>query len=335
MAIRASSARDIDALITDLSSERAVVRETALARLTVIGSRAVIHLTALAGALDAPASTRIAALRALEAIGDVRAIDSATPALDDADKGVAVAAAAILKRFLTGKRGADVTDALTAKAMDAGAGDAVRLAALVSLDELGAAALDPLWKALSGDSSASVRAHVADARSGQRAEIESDDTGALPDDPEKLRHRLSLGRASASLTDLQDLVERIRAREASESGARREAWTRARGAAHVALAKRGSRLGLYDLRESLEKSAAPLPVEFMAALSLAGDATCLESIATAHAHAPESADAWWRDHLADAFHAIVKREGLTGRHAVMRKIQKRWPALIKTTAKTT
>jgi len=33
VAIRSSSARDIDALITDLASERAVVRETALARL--------------------------------------------------------------------------------------------------------------------------------------------------------------------------------------------------------------------------------------------------------------------------------------------------------------
>jgi hypothetical protein len=66
-------------------------------------------------------------------------------------------------------------------------------------------------------------------------------------------------------------------------------------------------------------------VEFMAALSLAGDATCLEAVAAAHAHAT---DAWWRDHLADAFHAIVKREGLTGRHAVMRKIQKRWPAIV-------
>ena len=67
----------------------------------------------------------------------------------------------------------------------------------------------------------------ADAQRGESAEVEADDTGTLPDDPEKLRHRLSLGRASASLTDLQDLVERIRAREASESGARREAWTRA------------------------------------------------------------------------------------------------------------
>ena len=332
MAIRSSSARDIDALITDLSSERAVVRETALARLTVIGSRAVIHLTELAGSAAAPAPTRIAALRALEAIGDVRAIEAAGLALDDADKGIAVAAASILQRFLTGKKGAKATDALTAKALDRQAGDAVRLAALVSLDELGAAALDPLWKALATDPSASIRAHVSDARRGLRAEISAGDDGAIPDDPDKLHRQLSLERSSTPLPELHALVEHIREREALDAGGRHDAWTRARGAAHLALAKRGSRLGLYDLRESLEKATAPLPVEFMAALSLSGDATCLESIAAAYAHSSTATDKPWRDHLLDAFHAIVKRERVTARHAVMKKIQKRWPAIVRTAA---
>ena len=68
----------------------------------------------------------------------------------------------------------------------------------------------------------------------------------------------------------------------------------------------------------------------MAALALAGDATCLEAIAVAYAHAP--GEKWWRDHLADTFQAIVKREKLTGRHAVMKKIQKRWPAILRTAA---
>ena len=238
MAIRSSSAKDIDALMTDLSSERAVVRETALARLTVIGSRAVIHLTALAETATAPAATRIAALRALEAIGDIRAIDAAALALDDADKGLAVAAASILRRFLTGKKGARVTDTLTGKALDPEAGDAVRLAALVSLDELGAPALEPLWKVLARDPSASIRAHVADTQRGLSAEIAADDDGALPNDPEKLRRQLSIGRASAPLPELHALLETIREREAAEPEPRREAWTRARGAAHLALAKR-------------------------------------------------------------------------------------------------
>ena len=327
---RPSAAGTVAALIADLSSERPVVRETALARLTVIGARAVVHLTTLAEDADAPVTSRIAALRALEAIGDARAIDAAAHALNAGDKGIGVAAAGILQRFLKGKRGADVTDALTAKALDTIAPDAVRLAALVALEELGPSALEPLWKALARDPSASVRAHVADIRGGQSAEVASDETGSLVDDPEKLRRELSRNPATGSLPELHALVERIRTREESLHGPQRDAWTRARGTAHVALARRNSRLAMYDLRESLEKSSGPLPVEFMAALSLVGDATCLESVAAAYAHAPGGRDDWWRDHLADTFRAIVKREKLTPRHAVMKKIQKRWPAILTT-----
>jgi len=325
---RPSAAGTVSALIADLSSERPVVRETALARLTVIGARAVVHLTTLALDRDAPVTSRIAALRALEAIGDPRAIDAAKPALGAGDKGIGVAAAGILQRFLKGKRGAEVADALTAKALDQIAPDAVRLAALVALDDLGASALDPLWKALARDPSASVRAHVADAKGGRSAEVASDETASLIDDPERLRRELSLHQTSSSLPELHALLERVRAREESEKGLQREAWTRARGAAHVALARRGSRLGLYDLREALEKSMAPLPIEFMTALSLVGDATCLEAIAAAYAHVAGGDDGWWSDHLADTFRAIVKREKLTARHAVMKKIQKRWPAVL-------
>ena len=313
------------------------MRETALARLTVIGARAVVHLTALAEDADAPVASRIAALRALEAIGDARAIDAAAQALSAGDKGIGVAAAGILQRFLKSRRGTEVTDLLTAKALDRLAPDAVRLATLVALDDLGPSALAPLWKALARDPSASVRAHVAEAKRGRSGEVASDEMAALTDDPEKLRRELSLNRANASLPELHALIERIRAREDAERGAQRDAWTRARGAAHVALARRGSRLALYDLRESLERAKAPLPVEFMAALSLIGDASCLESIAAAYAHASADAgheDAWWRDHLADAFHAIVKRGRLTARHAVMKKIQKRWPAILSTTSRT-
>jgi HEAT repeat protein len=331
VAIRSSSAREIDSLIADLTSERAVVRETALARLTVIGPRAVVHLLGLVENTAPAPSTRLAVLRALDAIDDVRAIDVAKSSLDDADRSVAIAAAGLLQRFLTGSRGAEVTDALTAKALDSGAEDAVRLAALVALEDLGRAPLEPLWKALAQDSSRSVRAHVAEAGRGRHAEV-GDVTTA--DDPEKLRRELSLRRAAPTVSELQGLIDRIRAREESETGPQRDAWRRARGAAHVALARRGSRLALYDLRESLERAKTPLPVEFMAALSLAGDATCLESIAAAHAHATGPENEWWRDHLADAFRGIVQRERLTGRHSVMKKIRKRWPAILSTTSRT-
>lgn len=307
-----------------------MVRETALARLTVFGARAVVHLTALSGNSDAPVASRVAALRALEAIGDPRAIDAAAQALNAGDKSIGVAAAGILQRFLKGKRGAEVTDVLSAKALDTKAPDAVRLAALLALDELGRAPLDPLWKALGADPSANIRAHVADITGGGNAEVASDETAGLADDPEKLRRRLAVNDGAPSLSDLHALLERIRVREESERGLSREAWTRARGAAHVALARRGSRLGLYDLRESLEHSTAPLPIEFMAALSLVGDATCVEAIAAAYAHVSGRGDDWWSEHLVDTFRAITKREKLTKRHAIIKKIQKRWPAILET-----
>jgi hypothetical protein len=56
-------------------------------------------------------------------------------------------------------------------------------------------------------------------------------------------------------------------------------------------------------------------------LSLVGDASCLEAIAGAHASAR---DAWWRDHLADAFRTIAAREKITRRHAAIKRIERKW-----------
>ena len=71
---------------------------------------------------------------------------------------------------------------------------------------------------------------------------------------------------------------------------------------------------------------APLPVEFLTALSLVGDASCLAAIAAAHARAK---DAWWREHLARAFRDIVSRERLTRRHSVVRNAEKKWKSAIE------
>jgi len=165
----------------------------------------------------------------------------------------------------------------------------------------------------------------------------------LPEDPGELGEAVMRGGGEIALPLLLRVIERVREREASEPAARRAEWTRVRGRAHVALAARGSRIALYDIRESLESmssmssissgsaASAPLPVEFLAALSTAGDASCLEAVVAAYARATSSAGPtgpkggqWWRDHLADVFKTIVKRERLTRRHGVMKKIEKRW-----------
>ena len=93
MAIRASSSKQVETLIADLRAGRAVTRDAAVARLTVIGSRAVEPLIAVTRS-NADRVARTAAWRALEAIGDPRALEPALDTLADAGADPAAAAAA-------------------------------------------------------------------------------------------------------------------------------------------------------------------------------------------------------------------------------------------------
>jgi hypothetical protein len=150
----------------------------------------------------------------------------------------------------------------------------------------------------------------------------------LPDAPDAVRRQLSERATTLSLGTLHRWVETIRQREAATQGQRQREWMGARATVHVALAQRGSRLGIYDLREALDAAVEPLPVEFLAAITMIGDASCLEPLAAAYLRT-DPADAtgsdWWHRHLSEAFQAIVAREGLTRRHALVKKIEKRWP----------
>ena len=330
VAIRPSSSKPIGALITDLSAGSAVTRETAVARLTLMGARAVERLIAAAES-GCDAAARVAAWRTLEAIGDPRALEPALAALaaPDGDPAIGAAAAGVARVHLRGARGASAVDRLATVLLDQTRHETVRLAALRALRELEPATIAPILAALAGDPNTAIRTEAGLSDRGAPRSAEDPATivaraadGGLPDDPASLRHALNLSGATAPLTALQQVVDRVREREGSEPAAARDAWRLTRAAAHVALAHHGSRLALYDLRESLDSATAPLPVEFLTALSLIGDASCLEAIASAHAKAK---DAWWRHHLADAFDAIVKREKLTRRHAVLRRVEKRWP----------
>lgn len=331
MVIKVSSSREIEALIAGLRSMSVPTREAAIARLTVLGARAVDRLIRLAHS-DATPTARAAALRTLEAIADPHALDAAVDAMEDTEPAVALAAVSTARVFLRGPRGAVVVDGLMKAALDDHRDEAVRTAAVRAMGDLDRKTIAPLLEALAADPSADVRAQVALAASAQPARrvgplqalADAADRG-LPDDPEMLLGALARPNAAIELPQLLRLVERIGEREAAEPLPRRPEWVRARGAAHVALANRGSRIALYDLRETLEQSAAPLPVEFLAALSTVGDASCLQAIAAAYARTSGHAKHdWWRDHLADAFRAIVAREGLTRRHAVIKKLEKRW-----------
>ena len=92
-----------------------------------------------------------------------------------------------------------------------------------------------------------------------------------------------------------------------------------RGAAHLALAHRGSRVAVYDLRESFDRAGEPLPADFLAAAARVGDDSCLEPMARAWAGSRN--EPWWRSRLMEAASDIVSRLKLTGRHATMRRIR--------------
>lgn len=337
MPIKASSARQVETLIADLGSDRAATREAAVARLTLLGARAVDRLLLL---LDSDASSEplAAALRTLEAIADPRALDRVLHALDAADATVACAAASAARVFLRSPRGNIAVDRLTTAVMDTARNEDVRVAALRALGDLERSTLAPLLDALQQDPSDAIKAATRLTAPTDPVEVvtRAADRG-LPQDPDELTEALTHAGASVALPSLLRVIERVRDREASEAPARRAEWTRVRGRVHVALAARGSRIALYDLRESLESTSGPLPVEFLAALSTAGDTSCLEAVAAAYARSTPSPgppgrkgsegpgdNLWWRDRLADAFRTIVKRERLTRRHAVVKKIEKRW-----------
>ncbi len=330
MVIRASSGKQVDALLADLASPHALTRDGAVARLTVIGERATSRLIALVASADAGVDARVAALHALEGIGDMRALQPALTALDASEPGIAVAAVGVLQTFLGSTRGVDALDRLTAVAVDEKRDRLVRLAAIRALRDVGADTIKPLLASLGTDSDKAVAmaAGLGPAAAADPVFILKEATdGTLPDTPGVLRLAVTEAGSHVPLPVLQQLVEKVRYREGAEKGPVRAEWTALRAAAHAALAQRGSRLALYDLKESFESAREPLPVEFLGAVAAVGDSTCLEPLAAAYSRAAENGrrvDDWWRQHLTDVFRTIAAREQVTRRSAMGKRIHTKW-----------
>ncbi len=331
MVIKASSRAQIDSLIGDLGSDRAVTRETAITRLTVIGARALDRLMSLVGNPAAEATARVAALRILEATGNARSLDAVLHALDDPNSIVAAAAAGAARAFLRGPHGAAAVDRLTALALDRQREEATRVAAIRALSDLEPSTVAPLFRALVLDPNTAIAAlasHPDDTAAkseGTAAWLATAIEGGLSVNPETLRRSVSSAGNSVSLALLHTLIERLGERERVERPQQRAAWTAARGAAHAALAARGSRVALYDLRETLSTANEPLPVDFLAALREVGDPSCLEAVAAAYS---QMKDEWWRGELVVVFRNLAAGAHITRRHAVMKRIAKRWPAIL-------
>ena len=312
--IKASASAEIRKLVASLTGD-AVSRESAVARLAVIGARAVPHLVAAYEATT-DRKARAGILRALEPTGDPRALAIARDGISQGGD-LAVAAVAVLGGLLdssSGATGAHALDSLMTAALDDSVESRIRLAASETL------------RARNID----VSDRVATEEAGAVWKDALD--GHLPDEPDVLRQALNARASSAPLSDLRKLIDRIRAHEAAAPSSA-DGWRALRGAIHQALALRGSRVALYDLRETIEAGAAPLPQTFLGAVQVLGDDSCLQAIAAAYANAPSGQERW-RHQLGAAFAAIAARERITARHAVMKRIAARWPEAASTLSRT-
>jgi len=326
--IRRSRSGEIDALVAELQSAIERQREAAVARLTVAGARAVERVIGVAVSTTASAAGRRAAFRVLEAIADRRALTPALAALADPEPDVAAAAIATARAFLSDKDSGIVVDRLAEAALDRARHRSVRVAAIRALSGLNASTIKPLLAALVHDPDAAVRDAAAAAPAAD---------GGTAEDAASTRQSIAASGATMPLPALLRTIEHAREHEAAD-GHRSAEWTVVRGAAHVALARRGSRLGVYDLRESFETAAVPLPADFFSAVITLADPSCLEALAAAYqASAIQSAagprpgrghDDEWRQQLADAFLQIAAKRRLNRRSAVVKRIAKRWPGVV-------
>jgi hypothetical protein len=304
LVIKSSSAREVDRLVAQLRDGSPVEREAAIARLRVIGPRAVDRLVRTIRS-DAGAATRTAALKALEGTDDPRGRAAAIEHLDAETPAVASAAIAVLRTYLASD--AAVLDAVTAVALDRARPKSVRLAALDVLSELPRATIQPVLQQVGSD----------DPRSAE---------GAF-DEPSGLREWLSVRGAGAPLSEIHDAIVRIRERERDEPSARRrQEWQAVRGEAHLVLARRGSRVALYDLREAFDSCTATLPIDFISAAMLIGDASCVEPLA--RAWAASASEPWWRARVAEAGRGIAAQAKLTARTAVGRRVRAKYPGFL-------
>lgn len=327
MVIKRSSSVQVSRLLADLLGEDAVAREAAAARLAILGPRALDRLLAVLSAPGLSSATVVTVLDVLERMGAPRGAAAAEPWTASTDRSVALAAIAVIRRALRSDDEAASTRAierLVSLALDPSRPAEVREAARTALEDLPEAVLRPL-KAGTGSA-------PAPAPSGSREARLADpppalDPDAMGDDAEAVRRLILETGRDAPLPVLHRFVERLRTREEALPPPAQAPWRLARAAVHEILAARGSRVALYDLRESLESAtAAALPVGMLKALAEIGDASCLEPIAAAHAR---SEDSWLREQLAAALTAIVTRECLTRRHRIVRRLALRHPDLVE------
>jgi hypothetical protein len=298
-----SRANDIDRLIADLQSGDPVRRDASVARLRVLGARALARLSTFISAPDS-GDARAHALSALDGVEDPRVIDIALKALANSEEETVVAALGVLRSWVAQESGTRLLEAITAIAVDRGREARVRVAATEALSDLPDHLVRPI-----------------------REQAPPPEAGGPPlDNPVAALGWVEAHGEKATLATLHDAIKQFRDSEGRADTSRgREEWLKARAAAHRMLADRGSRLALYDARETFSAAQAPLPPGFVDAIGRVGDASCLEPLARAWS---ASRDVRWRDQLSATARQILVRSKLGNRNAVVKAIRANWAGFI-------
>jgi hypothetical protein len=298
-----SRVREVDRLIADLESSDPIRRDASVARLRVLGVRARTRLEQFIESCAAP-SARALAMSALEGLDDSHACEIALTALNEPNVDVVVAAFGVLRSWVPRETGTRLLEAITAIAVDRDRDARVRVAALDALSDLPDHLVRPIREQAPPPESA----------------------GPPVDNPVAAREWIEAHGAKATLSTLHDAITAFREAEARADTSRgRQEWLKARGAAHRTLAARGSRLALYDARETFSAAKSPLPTGFLEAMGQVGDASCLEPLAHAWS---ATRDASWRAQLSAAARHIVARAKLTGRSTVVKGVRANWAGFI-------
>ncbi len=324
-----------------LAGRDEVAVEASIARLAIIGRPALRQVVLRVP--DTEVRHLPLLLRVIERIGDPVAMPTVRPLLAHAAPDVALAAVDAMGALLDVRDptvAASALDALTGTLLDPTRQDLVRLRAFEAISTAGdgspsydADVVEPLRMQLRGDQSPAIRAAMSPADDDAAepgalsgaAQLEAMADGPLPADPQGLRHLLAMHGHEAPLTQLHRVIERVRATESTLEEEQADGWRMIRAAAHLALANRGSRVAVYDLRETLAARGAATPVGMLSALQQVGDASVLEAVADAWTGAT---DPWFRGQLVIIFREVVAREKLGKRHAAIKKIAARAPATL-------
>lgn len=305
MPIVPSRSREIEARLAELASTAPAARDSAIARLTLLGERAVGPLVETLR-LGSPLA-RLGALKVLEQLRSPRALPALLEQLGVGEGDLAAAAAGAIAALGGAKAIAPLSKALTHKDAEARAAAADALAKLFAsgIEE----ALEPLVETLL-DGKADERLR----RTAERA------LSRLPArELRAIRARLSEAGRSRPAPDLEALVAALPKGAAVTVLHRALAGLVDAGAAarlHQALAERGSRIALYDLRERLDARPARLAETLLQVAARIGDASLLPSIVALAADRTALTGP-----CVEALAAIVRREKLRKTHRLVKAVR--------------